>query len=155
MESAEISIKKRAKGGRHGSGAIKASLSPKAKEGMRKNPGGKKSDHQPGDPMDIFDSRDLLKVLTEVKNDNFTAQMPVDQLGIRGKICDTLNEIISLNEELTFEFTTAANTTGKQDKLTQSIDVRNAKGSYLQGEFSRIAKEVNDRVNSLTCFPWK
>ena len=45
---------------------------------------------------EIIDERELLAVLTEVRNGNFTARMPIDKLGLSGKICDTLNEIISL-----------------------------------------------------------
>jgi HAMP domain-containing protein len=166
---------------------------------LAKGRAGKRANPQNGhrDPADIFDSRDLLKVLTDVKNGNFSVRMPVDELGIRGKICDTLNEIISLNEEMTLEFTRAGNTIGKQGKLTQRIELRNAKGSWgttvdsmntlisdlvhptieiahvissvakgnlsqnmpleigghsLQGEFSRIAKEVNDMVKQLNLF---
>ena len=33
--------------------------------------------------------------------------MPIDRLGLSGKICDTLNEIISLNETLVEELTQA------------------------------------------------
>jgi hypothetical protein len=40
--------------------------------------------------------------------------MPVDKLGLNGKICDTLNDIISLNEILVEELTVARNTIGKQ-----------------------------------------
>jgi hypothetical protein len=42
----------------------------------------------------------MLKVLTEVKNGNFKVRMPIDKLGIHGKICDTLNDIISINEAM-------------------------------------------------------
>ena len=144
-----------------------------------------------------LDERELLQVLTEVKNGNFTVRMPIDKVGLSGKICDTLNEIISLNERMMQEFTKAGNTIGKQGKLTQRIEVPNAKGSWstgvdslntlisdlvhptieiahvissvakgnlpqempleigghtLQGEFSRIAKEVNDMVKQLESF---
>jgi HAMP domain-containing protein/signal transduction histidine kinase/CheY-like chemotaxis protein len=143
------------------------------------------------------DSRDLLRVLTEVRNGNFAVRMPFDQVGLSGKICDTLNDIISINEKMMQEFTRAGNTIGKQGKLTQRIDVPSAKGSWstgveslnvlisdlvhptieiahvissvakgnlsqempleigghvLQGEFARIAKEVNDMVKQLNLF---
>ncbi len=144
-----------------------------------------------------LDERELLKVLTEVKNGNFTARMPIDSVGLSGKVCDMLNEIISLNERMMLEFTKAGNIIGKQGKLTQRIEIPNAKGSWsmgveslnslisdlvhptieiahvissvakgnlsqempleisghtLQGEFSRIAKEVNDMVKQLNLF---
>ena len=75
-----------------------------------------------------LDNKELLKVLMEVKNGNFSVRMPIDQIGLSGKICDTLNEIISLNEKMMMEFTKAGNTIGKQGKLTQRIEVPNAKG---------------------------
>ena len=123
--------------------------------------------------------------------------MPIGEVGVKGRVFDTLNEIISLNEEMMREFTKAGNTIGKQGKLTQRIEVPNAKGSWatgvdslntlisdlvhptieiahvissvakgnlsqnmpleigghtLQGEFSRIAREVNDMVKQLNLF---
>src|SRR3984957_9983541 len=147
--------------------------------------------------LDFTESKELLTVLTEVKNGNFSVRMPIDKSGIHGKIYDTLNEIISLNEEMMFEFTRAGNTIGKQGKLTQRIDAPSVKGSWskgveslnalisdlvhptieiahvissvakgnlsqempleigghvLKGEFSRIAKEVNDMVKQLNLF---
>ena len=147
-----------------------------------------------------LDLKDLLRVLVEVKNGNFAVRLPIDQVGLSGKICDTFNEIISMNEKMMQEFTRAGNTIGKQGKLTQRIELPSAKGAWstgveslnalisdlvhptieiahvissvakgnlsqempleigghtLQGEFSRIAKEVNDMRNSLTCFRWR
>ncbi len=55
---------------------------------------------------DELDSRELLKILSEVKLGNFSVRMPVDKIGLSGKICDTLNEIISLNENLVQELNT-------------------------------------------------
>ncbi len=145
----------------------------------------------------LFEDREFLTILTEVKNGNFKVRMPIDKVGIQGKICDTLNDIISLNEEMMLEFMRAGNTIGKQGKLTQRIEVPSVKGSWstgvgslnaliadlvtptieiahvissvakgnlsqempleigghaLQGEFSRIAKEVNDMVKQLNLF---
>jgi HAMP domain-containing protein/signal transduction histidine kinase/CheY-like chemotaxis protein len=151
---------------------------------------------QPG-TSSLFEDKELLTVLTEVKNGNFKVRMPIDKLGLQGKIYDTLNDIISLNEEMMLEFTRAGNTIGKQGKLTQRIEVPSVKGAWstgvgslnaliadlvtptieiahvissvakgnlsqempleisghaLQGEFSRIAKEVNDMVKQLNLF---
>ncbi|MBN9381689.1 MAG: HAMP domain-containing protein [Chitinophagaceae bacterium] len=145
----------------------------------------------------LVNDKELLRILMQVRNGNFAVRMPIDETGIKGKICDTLNEIISLNEEMMREFTKAGNTIGKQGKLTQRIEVPNAKGAWatgvdslnsmisdlvhptieiahvissvakgnlsqnmpleigghtLQGEFSRIAREVNDMVKQLNLF---
>src|SRR5687768_14935077 len=145
----------------------------------------------------IVDQRELLTVLSEVRNGNFKVRMPIDQVGVSGKICDMLNDIISLNQRMVEEFTRAGNTIGKQGKLTQRIELPQARGSWsdgidslnslisdlvhptieiahvissvakgnlsqempqeiggheLQGEFARIAKEVNDMVKQLNLF---
>ena len=78
-------------------------------------------------PAEVLD-KELLRILIEVSNGNFDVRMPIDQVGISGKICDTLNEIIFMNQKMTQEFTRASNTIGKQGKLTHRIEVPFAKG---------------------------
>jgi HAMP domain-containing protein/signal transduction histidine kinase/DNA-binding response OmpR family regulator len=147
---------------------------------------------------DELDKRLLLKILAEVRSGNFSVRMPIDQVGMSGKICDTLNEIISLNETLVEELTIARNTIGKQGHLNHRVELpRSARGSWatsvsaintlisdlvhptieiahvissvakgnlsqemplkigdhvLQGEFAKIAAEVNDMVKQLNLF---
>ncbi|HEY8936489.1 MAG TPA: HAMP domain-containing protein [Cyclobacteriaceae bacterium] len=146
---------------------------------------------------DSFDHAELLRVLTEVKNGNFAVRLPLDEVGINGKIFDTLNDIISLNQKMMLEFTRAGNTIGKEGKLTQRIEIPSTSGSWregveslnvlisdlvhptieiahvissvakgnlsqempeeigdhkLEGEFLRIAKEVNYMVKQLNLF---
>jgi HAMP domain-containing protein/signal transduction histidine kinase/DNA-binding response OmpR family regulator len=145
-----------------------------------------------------IDSRELLRVLSEVRNGNFSIRMPVDSVGMSGKIYDTLNEIIALNEILVQELAEARSVIGRQGKLNHRVEMpRMARGSWskatesinslisdlvhptieiahvissvakgnlsqemplqigdhrLQGEFSRIATEVNDMVKQLNLF---
>jgi HAMP domain-containing protein/signal transduction histidine kinase/CheY-like chemotaxis protein len=147
--------------------------------------------------VESLDARQLLKVLAEVKNGNFTVRMPQDAVGLEGKVYDTFNEIIALNEKMMIEFSHAGNTIGKKGKLSQRIEVPSTKGSWkdgvdslnelisdlvhptieiahvissvakgnlsqempeeigdqkLEGEFLRIAKEVNYMVKQLNLF---
>ncbi|WP_153798844.1 HAMP domain-containing protein [Foetidibacter luteolus] len=147
---------------------------------------------------DSLDAGELLRVLSEVKNGNFSVRMPMDKTGINGKICDTINEIVLLNEILMQELSVARNAIGKQGRLNHRVELpRTARGSWnagveslnslisdlahptiqiahvissvakgnlsqemplqigdyaLQGEFARIAAEVNDMVNQLRDF---
>ncbi|TMI69964.1 MAG: hybrid sensor histidine kinase/response regulator, partial [Bacteroidetes bacterium] len=142
--------------------------------------------------------RELLKVLSEMRHGNFGVRMPIDKVGLGGKICDTLNEILLLNEALVEELTQARNTIGKQGHLNHRVSLpKYAKGSWstasdsinslisdlvhptieiahvissvakgnlsqemplkigdhlLQGEFAKIAAEVNDMVKQLNLF---
>jgi HAMP domain-containing protein/signal transduction histidine kinase/DNA-binding response OmpR family regulator len=147
---------------------------------------------------DELDQKELLRVLSEVRSGNLSTRMSMDKLGVSGKICDTLNEIISLNEILVQELAEARKVIGKQGKLNHRVEMpRMARGSWseaaesinslisdlvhptieiahvissvakgnlsqemplqigdhrLQGEFSRIATEVNDMVKQLNLF---
>ena len=44
---------------------------------------------------------DLLAVLTAFRNGDFSARMPCDLLGVKGKVADTLNEIMQMESVLT------------------------------------------------------
>src|SRR5687767_2872055 len=76
--------------------------SPVKKTGKTNGKTNGKQEKVPVTPDEI-DVRELLKVLSEVKHGNFAVRMPIDRVGIHGKICDTLNDIISLNETLVDE----------------------------------------------------
>src|SRR6187455_315708 len=148
--------------------------------------------------IDEIDSYELLRLLLQVQEGNFSVRMPGDKLGISGKICDTLNGIIQLNEALVEELTKARNTIGLKGHLNHRVELpRFAKGSWasgvesinslisdlvhptieiahvissvakgnlsqemplkigdhvLQGEFAKIAAEVNDMVKQLNLF---
>jgi HAMP domain-containing protein/signal transduction histidine kinase/CheY-like chemotaxis protein len=92
----------------------------------------------------FVDNRELLRVLTEVRNGNFAARMPFDQVGVSGKICDTLNEIIALNEKMMHEFMRAGQTIGKQGKLNQRIEAPHAKGGWSTG-----VESINGLISDL------
>src|SRR6478752_6558364 len=159
---------------------------------------GKKANTKNLEFFDELDLRELLKVLSEVKNGNFTVRMPIDKVGVSGKICDTLNDIIAMNENLVQELSLARNTIGKQGHLNHRVELpKTARGSWstsvdsinslisdlvhptieiahvissvakgnlsqemplkigdhlLQGEFAKIAAEVNDMVKQLNLF---
>jgi HAMP domain-containing protein/signal transduction histidine kinase/CheY-like chemotaxis protein len=145
----------------------------------------------------ILTDAEFLKILLKVKNGNFSQRFPTDQNGIKRSICDTLNEIIDLNERMVFEFQKVGKSIGKQGKLTNRVVLDGARGSWsscvdsvntlisdlvhptieiahvitsvakgnlsqemplsiegnpLQGEFLRIAKEVNGMVKQLNLF---
>jgi len=149
---------------------------------------------------DLIDATELLTVLLEIKRGNFDARMPINRVGLSGKVCDTMNEIILNNKNLVREFAKARNSVGKEGKLNQRIVLNEAEGEWkkgvddlnalisdlvypireidrvisavakgnlsqqipidvsnhlLQGEFARLANEVNDMVKQLNLLPWK
>src|ERR1700739_3297561 len=45
---------------------------------------------------------ELLKILVQVRSGNFSVRLPSGQSGMKRSICETLNDIIELNERMVF-----------------------------------------------------
>ncbi len=81
---------------------------------------------------EVINTKHLLKVLTALRKGDFSARMPVDQIGIAGKISDTLNEVIELNENMTAEFERISRAVGKEGKITQRASLGNTSGCWAE-----------------------
>ncbi|HEX8433449.1 HAMP domain-containing protein, partial [Archangium sp.] len=77
-----------------------------------------------------LDSKVLLKTLQAVRKGDFTVRMPEDRTGTAGKIYDTLNEVITLNEALTKEFERISQVVGVEGRITQRINLATATGGW-------------------------
>ena len=77
-----------------------------------------------------MNSRLLLSVLTEVKKGNFSVRMPEQQAGQVGKIYDTVNDVIELNERLAKEIERLSTVVGKEGKIRQRASLSGAMGSW-------------------------
>src|SRR3989440_9430944 len=87
-----------------------------------------------------LDSRELLKVLSGFRKGDFSLRMPTDRVGVAGKIADTLNEILELNDSLSKELERISRVVGKEGKLTQRATL---------GSSSNGWKACIDSINSL------
>ncbi len=79
---------------------------------------------------DTLDARQLLRILAAVQRGDFTVRMPVDTVGVAGKVADTLNDIIDLNERMAKEFERIGNMVGKEGRITQRATLAGAVGSW-------------------------
>src|SRR5579884_4284725 len=87
-----------------------------------------------------LDARQLLTVLTAVKKGDFSVRMPLDQTGLPGKIADTLNDVIEMNERLCAELRRISQVVGKEGKTNERASMGGAGGSWT---------ECIDAVNTL------
>ncbi|HEY1024233.1 MAG TPA: HAMP domain-containing protein [Sphingobacteriaceae bacterium] len=97
------------------------------------------------DAENTIDLKELLKVLSSVKNGRLDVRMPVTQAGISGRICEVLNDIIDLNEQIVNEICTAEKIIGKKGNLSKRLEVADAKGSWAVG-----VKSLNNLITDLT-----
>src|SRR5690242_12611956 len=90
------------------------------------------------------DTKQLLKVLTAVAKGDFSVRMPADQVGLAGKIADSVNEIIELNERMTKEFERIGKAVGKEGKISERIETGPARGSW-----AGCIRSVNTLISDL------
>src|SRR5215216_2309545 len=93
---------------------------------------------------DTLDTRQLLKVLMAVKKGDFSLRMPVEHTGVAGKIADTLNDIIDLNQHMTDEFARISTVVGKEGRIAQRASLGAPGGSW-----SACVNSVNMLITDL------
>ncbi|HYH09186.1 MAG TPA: HAMP domain-containing protein, partial [Thermoanaerobaculia bacterium] len=86
----------------------------------------------------------LLRTLTSMKKGDFSVRMPVDFTGVQGKIADTLNDILDLNERTASEIERISNVVGKEGKLNQRAQV-----AAVNGQWGVMADSVNNLITDL------
>ena len=70
---------------------------------------------------ETVDARVLLDVLSRVKGGDFSARMPLDWIGLQGKVADGFNDVIIANQVLEAELNRVSRVVGKQGELSQRV----------------------------------
>jgi HAMP domain-containing protein/CheY-like chemotaxis protein/signal transduction histidine kinase len=93
---------------------------------------------------DAIDTKLLLKTLMAFKKGDFTARLPTEWTGEAGKIADTLNDIIELNEQTAKELERISRVVGREGKITQRATVPAAGGSWVS-----LVDSTNDLIDDM------
>src|SRR5881392_406079 len=86
----------------------------------------------------------FLHTLTAMKKGDFSVRMPVEFTGVQGKIADTLNDILELDDRMAGEIERIADVVGKEGKLSQR-----AQGPGAGGAWGVVAESVNSLIGDL------
>ncbi|MGE3850422.1 MAG: HAMP domain-containing protein, partial [Planctomycetota bacterium] len=92
-----------------------------------------------------LDLQQLLRVLTAVKKGDFQQRMPEGLDGIAGKIADTLNDIVELNQTVAGELDRVSTAVGRDGKLRDRAAVANANGGWA-GYIGSVNGLIGDLV---------
>ena len=95
-------------------------------------------------PSDL-DERELLRVLMTLKRGDFSARLPEHWTGVAGKIADTLNEVIDMNDTFAKELARASHVVGKEGDLTQRVHIVGAQGAWA-GNVASVNELISDLV---------
>ncbi|HWB77982.1 MAG TPA: HAMP domain-containing protein [Nannocystaceae bacterium] len=96
-----------------------------------------------------IDHKQLLDVLTAVKNGDFSARMSTDEVGLTGKIHDTLNDIITMQAELVEELRRINKVVAKEGKISQRANLRGGRGEWANA-IDLVNELIGDIVQPTT-----
>src|SRR5258705_8661330 len=72
----------------------------------------------------------LLAALKALKGGDFSARLPVNWLGMAGKIADAFNEMVEMNERMASELERLSHVVGTEGKITQRATLSGMTGSW-------------------------
>ncbi|HLJ51578.1 MAG TPA: HAMP domain-containing protein [Bryobacteraceae bacterium] len=93
---------------------------------------------------EVLDASQVLAALIAFKKGDFSVRLPVNQIGLAGKIADTLNDIFELNENMAAELSRISTAVGKEGKIGQRASLASAAGSW-----SSCVDSVNSLISDL------
>jgi hypothetical protein len=95
---------------------------------------------------DQLDSKQLLSALTAFKRGDFSTHLPDDRTGIAGKIADTFNDVIRINQRLTEELARISRVVGKEGRIRQRASLGDVPGSWAEA-MSSVNNLIGDLVH--------
>src|SRR5438874_11138933 len=94
------------------------------------HPNGKNGASAAGASGGRLDEKQILVALTALKKGDFSVRLPVDWTGMAGRISDTLNDVIELNEKMARELERLSRVVGKEGKITHRAELGGFSGAW-------------------------
>ncbi len=89
---------------------------------------------------DSVDIHQLLKALMALKKGDFSVRLPIDWTGTAGKIADTFNDVVEMNQHMAMELQRLCQAVAKEGKINQRTPL---------GEFGGAWSQMTESVNTL------
>ncbi|WP_437630150.1 HAMP domain-containing protein [Sorangium sp. So ce854] len=93
-----------------------------------------------------LDRRTLLLSLTALRKGDFSVRLPIDLEGLDGKIADTFNDVVELNEKMAKELHRLSRAVGKEGKLAQRAFIGDVSGAWAE-EIACMNELIGDLVH--------
>jgi HAMP domain-containing protein/signal transduction histidine kinase/DNA-binding response OmpR family regulator len=93
-----------------------------------------------------FDRRRLLAALTQFKRGDFAVRLPEDWTGIDGKIADTFNDVVEINQRMARELERLTRVVGTEGKISQRASVGDVSGAW-QASVESVNNLISDLVH--------
>jgi HAMP domain-containing protein/signal transduction histidine kinase/CheY-like chemotaxis protein len=93
---------------------------------------------------DSLDANQLLKTMMALKRGDFSVRLPIEWTGTAGKIADTFNYVVEMNERMAGELERLRQAVAKEGKINQRALPGEFGGSWL-----RMIESVNTLIDEL------
>jgi len=76
------------------------------------------------------EKRQLLQALSALKKGDFSVRLPEHLGGVDGKIADTFNSVVALNQRMADELDRLSRVVGKEGKISQRVNIGDVSGAW-------------------------
>jgi len=77
-----------------------------------------------------LDTTVLLTALSALKKGDFTVRLPMNWTGLSGKVADTFNDVVELNQRMARELDRLSRVVGKEGRIAQRASLGDARGHF-------------------------
>ena len=91
----------------------------------------------------------LLQGLMALRQGDFSHRLPSDLTGIEGKLADTFNEVVAMNQRMAHELERISHAVGRQGRLSQRASLGDVRGSWAASVDS-VNTLIDDLVHPTT-----
>jgi HAMP domain-containing protein/signal transduction histidine kinase/ActR/RegA family two-component response regulator len=86
----------------------------------------------------------LLNALARLKSGDFSVRLPLDWIGIAGKVADTFNDVVVLNQRMSRELARLRKSVGSEGRINQRASLGEVEGTWAES-----VELINDLVSDL------
>ena len=96
--------------------------------------------------QESLDTRQILAALTAFKRGDFSVRLPDDWTGLAGKVADTFNDVIALNQRMTLELERIGRVVGKEGRISQRASIGDVSNGWADS-IGSVNALIGDLVN--------
>src|SRR3954447_22737025 len=100
----------------------------------------------PATSLTTIEAQQLLAALTALRQGDSLARLPVEWTGLQGKLAETFNDVVELNERMADELTRLRQKVGKEGKLKQRAEMSDVRG-FWRDQISCVNALIEDLVH--------
>src|SRR6476659_7045909 len=100
----------------------------------------------PAATLTTNEAKQLLAALTALRQGDSSVRLPVEWTGLHGKLAETFNEVVELNERMADELSRLRQKVGKEGKLKQRAEMSDVRG-FWRDSISCVNALIDDLVH--------